>query len=47
MDFKVKEIHNTEEYCNLNPESVIGLYPGEGKTPLGQVNSRQVVKKGS
>lgn len=44
MEFKVKEIHNTEDYCNVNLESVEGMPPLGTKTSLGAVNTRQVIK---
>jgi hypothetical protein len=42
---KVKAIHLTEEYCNLDLETNISMYPSNNKTSL-TLNSRQVTKKG-
>lgn len=46
MDFKIKAIHNTEEYCNMELESVLNLWPSSNPTTLSAVNTKQVRKKG-
>jgi hypothetical protein len=47
MQFKIKEIHNTEEYCNVNLESVLTMPPTGNRTTLGAVNTKQVEKVGT
>jgi len=44
VEAKIKEIHQTEEYCNLSLETSLGMYPSENKTPFS-LNARQVRKK--
>lgn len=45
MPFKVKQVHLSEEYCNLDLESCYKMYPSDNRTTLSAVNSRQVEKK--
>lgn len=40
----IKEIHITEEYCNVNLETSQPMYPGTHKSSLC-LNSKQVVKQ--
>lgn len=40
----VKEIHQIEDYCNLNLETSLAMPPGNHKTPLS-LNALQVHKK--
>ncbi len=42
----VKAIHLTEEYCNLDLETNIAMYPSSNRSAL-TLNSRQVVRKAS
>ncbi len=44
MTFKIKDIYNTEEYCNVSLESVLSMPPTENKTTLSAVNTKQVEK---
>lgn len=46
VDFKVKQVHLTEEYCNLDLETVWPMHPGDSRTAL-TLNAKQVeVKEG-
>lgn len=40
---RVKEIHNTEEYCNVNLETLQPMYPGEHRSGI-VLNAKQVEK---
>ena len=40
---KVKAIHNTEEYCNLDLETSLKMYPSENRS-FFTLNARQVDK---
>jgi hypothetical protein len=40
---KVKEIHNTEEYCNATLETLQPMFPGENRTGV-TVNTKQTEK---
>ena len=44
MEFTVKQVHATEELCNVSLESVEPFYPNDTPTLLSAVNTRQVVK---
>ena len=44
VEAKVKEIHQTEDYCNLSLETSHAMFPGNHKTPLS-LNGQQVRKK--
>lgn len=41
---KVKAIHQTEEYCNLELETSLGMFPSETKSSI-TLNSKQVMRK--
>lgn len=45
MEFVVKYVYLGVEYSNITLESVESLYPGETKTMLTSVNTKQVTKK--
>lgn len=40
---RVKEIHLTEQYCNVQLETVEPMYPGEGRSML-TLNAKQTEK---
>ena len=40
---RVKEIHNTEEYCNATLETCLAMHPGDNRTVV-TVNTRQTDK---
>jgi len=40
----VKEIHSTEEYCNINLETCQPMYPGTYRSSV-VLNAKQVVKQ--
>lgn len=41
---RVKEIHLTEEYCNVGLETREPMYPGDQKNHLS-LNAKQVIKQ--
>ena len=43
LQCKVKEIHNTEEFCNATLETILPMFPGEHKTVV-TINTKQVKK---
>ena len=43
VEFLVKEVHATEEYCNLTLESVYGRLPDDKKEDCIGLNSHVVV----
>ncbi len=45
MEFVVKDVYPNVEYCSITLESVEPLYPGDVKTTLMSVNTKQIVKK--
>lgn len=44
VEYVIKDIHLTEEYCNVGLETVEPMFPTNGKTFL-TLNSKQVVLK--
>lgn len=40
---RIKEIHNTEEYCNVTLETSQPMYPGNDRSSV-VLNAKQVVK---
>ena len=44
VEAKIKEIHDTEDYCNLSLETSLRMKPGEHHTPLS-LNAGQVRRK--
>lgn len=47
IEFVVTAVHMSEDFCNVNLESVEGMPPSGTKTSLGAVNTRQTVKVGT
>jgi hypothetical protein len=45
MPFTVKEVHMTEEFCNLKLESCFPMPGRHERTTLSEVNTRQVVRQ--
>lgn len=45
--FKVKVVHETEEYCNIDLETCLSIYPSNNKSTL-TLNTKQVelIEKG-
>ena len=45
MDFKVKMVTNSEDFCNVTLESCLPMTPGGvDRLTISQVNTKQVVK---
>lgn len=44
IEFVIKEIHLTEEYCNCNLDSVIPMYPSRNTSSI-VINTKQCEKK--
>lgn len=40
---RVKEVYSGEEYCNVQLETALPMYPGESKSGM-TLNAKQVVK---
>lgn len=44
VQFKIKRIHLSEEFCNVDLESTINMYPSGNPTSIS-INSRQTERK--